>query len=198
MQRSSPAPKRTRCQKTRSIGSAVFLSAAIAVPCAAVPLEELMPPAERRVVTLVPDYAAQYKAAANELQKSTVWKSRTAAIKSAINPQKGEPKGAKWVGVLESMTTTSKGNAVVTVRISPIIVMATHPVELLDLHKTLIKNGSPDYLILSQLKVGDVIKFAPAFDTTGSAITEAGNMESPRFSTRFSRIEAVPGASRQK
>lgn len=161
-------------------------------------LNDYMPPAQIRFIAVVDDYSAKYKSASNELQKSTLWKERSAAAIKAVKPLKNEKNG-KWIGVLEQMGTTSKGNAFIVVRVTQTTTLSTYNNELSDLNeKTLIKNGSKDYKTLSSLKTGQVIRFEYAIDSEGKGLTEQGKMINPNFATRFSNIEVMPGASAEK
>lgn len=161
-------------------------------------LNDFMPPAQIRFLAVVDEYSAKYKSAPNELQKSTLWKERSAAAVKAVKPLKTEKYG-KWIGVLEQMGTTSKGNAFIVVRVTQTTTLSTYNNELSDINeKTLIKNGSNDYKTLASLKTGQVIRFEYAIDSDGKGLTEHGKMVNPDFATRFSNIEVMPGASAGK
>lgn len=151
----------------------------------------VMPPDQLRVIAVIDEYAAKYESAPNELQKSALWKERNKAIQRAGQSLKGE-KDKKWVGILETMKTTSEGNAYIVVRIAPNITLSTANMELTDIgNDTLIKNGSKDYLALSAMPEGSIIRFKFFMDPEGLAITERGRMVDPNFLAKFSGITLV-------
>lgn len=151
----------------------------------------VMPPDQLRVIAVIDEYSAKYESAPNELQKSAIWKERNKAIQRAGRSLKGE-KDKKWVGILETMKTTGEGNAYIVVRISPNITLSTANMELTDIgYETLIKNGSKDYLALSNMPEGSIIRFKFVLDPEGFAITEKGRMVDPDFRTKFSGISLV-------
>ena len=163
-----------------------------------VSLDAVQPPSQLRVIEIVNEYAAKYEAATNQLQKSTVWKERSKAMKAAASSAKGE-KGRPWVGILESMGTTTEGNAYIIVRIAPNIKLLTMNMELFDIgEETLIKHGSKDYLALSAIPEGSVISFDFAINPEGAGMTEKEKMIDPSFPTRFSKISQVDAEELRK
>lgn len=158
-------------------------------------LSDFMPPAQVRFIKAAQEYEEKYKAAENELQKSSLWKQRTKAILAATKPLGNEKKG-KWVGIIDEMGTTGKGNAYIKVMITESMSLATWNNEFSDGGiGSLIKMDSPDFDVLATLKKGSVIKFSPAIDVNGQAMTEHGKMVSPKFITKFKQIEVITGAS---
>lgn len=173
-----------------------ILAAAMMFSGAAYPqmLSDFMPPAQVRFIKAAQEYEEKYKAAENELQKSSLWKQRTKALSAAAKPLGNEKKG-KWVGIIDEMGTTGKGNAYITVKITQSISLATWNNEFSDSGVgSLIKVNSPDFEALAILKKGSVIKFSPAIDVNGQSMTEHGKMVSPNFITKFKNIEAIKDA----
>jgi hypothetical protein len=160
-------------------------------------LTDLMPANQLRIVNIINDYAQRYKAADNELKKSSVWKARTKAIDEALKRRPGE-KPVDWVGVVEKMGTTGDGKAWVVMRISPIATISTWNNDFSDIgDRTLIKNGSPVYKALENLKPGAVVRFDCQLKTSGQALIEANRLQQPDFLARFKSITPIPGASRK-
>lgn len=165
----------------------------------AVALDSLMPPAQQRFIKTAAEYARRYQAAQNALQKSAIWKERSVELVKSVKPLKDDPKNAKWVGVLESMGTTSDGHAWIVVRISPKITLSTWNNAVSDSgYGTLIKNGSKQYKTLAALVPGAVIKFQYTLSSKGKSMFEENRMLEPDFVTSFSEIEPIAGASAAK
>lgn len=157
------------------------------------------PPAERRVSITIPDDerdfmaallegAEAYKAAPNELKKSSVRKARDKKLHEVL------PSGTfkNWYGRLAEMKTTSDGDAYITVSMpDQLLTLKTWNNSISDTeYKTLIKNGSPLYEAVSNLQENQYVKFSGHIFQEGS-LTESGAMLEPEFVTRFSEIEAV-------
>lgn len=150
---------------------------------------------QRDFMQVVAEYAAKYKAADNELQKSKLVNERIKAFEKL----KGNPKAmTDWYGVIEKMGTNSDGNAFVTLSISPgLITFSTWNNSFSDMNdKTLIKQSSPLYNKLSEMKEGNVVKFSGQLKRPTN-FTEAGKMTDPDFLFKFTDInKAADSVSR--
>lgn len=137
----------------------------------------------------VQDYSVQYEAAPNELKKSAVARKRIEALAKL----KGDYRNIEgWFGTIEKLGTDGDGNAYLTINLlADGITVGTWNNSLSDSgSNTLIKNGSPLYDSLSEMSVGNVVKFSGAIGKTKN-FTERGKMTEPDFLFRFSMVEKV-------
>ncbi len=151
-----------------------------------------MPEEQQKFGTVVSSYEPQYKAAANELQKSALRTKR----KSDLEKSKISKEVSGWVGVLSDMETTSDGKAVITVK------MQNSPVTLTTMnngfsdsgHGTLISHGSELYDKVSQLAEGDFVIFSGSLFLDDKdyfrelSMTEEGSMTEPEFLFKFAEV----------
>lgn len=175
-----------------------FMAVAATQAHAQTKLSDYMPPNQKRFISIAGEYADKYQAADNELKKSAIWKERTKKLREALTSKPGEKK-SDWVGFIDEMGTTGSGNAWVVLRITPGITIATWNNEFSDISdKTLIKNGSPTYNALAELKKGAVVYFDCVLKTEGKGLLEEGRMLDPSFLARIKSIKPLPGASAGK
>jgi len=136
---------------------------------------------------VIKDYSQKYKAAENELQKSSLVTERH----KAFNKLKGDPKKIKdWYGVIEKMGTNGEGKAYIVLNLSPnLITFSTWNNSFSDINdKTLIPQTSPVFKSLSKMKVGNVVKFSGRLKAPKN-MTEAGKMQEPDFLFIFKSID---------
>ena len=135
----------------------------------------------------IKDYAIKYNQAPNELKKSALVTERLNAFRTL----KGNPKKISgWYGVITKMGTNGDGKAYVTLNLSPNLVSVTtwnNAFSDMDDH-TLIAQNSKMYTTLSNLKVGNVVKFSGKLAQLTN-MTEADKMTNPVFLFKFSNIE---------
>lgn len=147
-----------------------------------------IPNDERDFMAALLEGADAYKAAPNELKKSSVRKARDKKLQEIL------PSGTfkNWYGRLIEMKTTSDGDAYITLSMpDQLLALKTWNNSISDTeYKTLIKNGSPMYEVISKLQEEQYVKFSGHIFQEGS-LTESGAMLDPEFITRFSEIEAV-------
>lgn len=146
---------------------------------------------QKGFIKIIAEYAAKYPKGENELQKSALVTERNNHFRT-LN---GDPRKIKgWVGVLESMGTTSEGKAYITVRLSPpprLLTFSTWNNSLSDFQdRSLIPQSSPLFMKLAALKKGNVVKFSGRLKHTKN-LTEEGKMVSPDFLFIFSSIEKI-------
>jgi hypothetical protein len=153
-----------------------------------------MPEEQRQFVTIVGSYEPQYKAAANELQKSALRTKRKSDLeKSSISKDV-----SGWVGVLSGLETTSDGKAIITVQLqnSPITLKTWNNGFSDSGHGTLISHGSGMYDKLSKFKEGDFVRFSGSLFLDDKdyfrelSMTEEGSMTEPEFLFKFAEINA--------
>ena len=148
-----------------------------------------IPDTERDFMQLLLDGAADYKAAPNELKKSSIKKTRDKKIDALLD---GSGTFSNWYAVLSEMGTTSEGDAYITVSLpDQLLTLKTWNNGLSDISdKTLIKNGSPLYEVVSNLEEGQYVAVSGNILQEGS-VTEAGSMQDPEFIVRFNDIKPV-------
>lgn len=144
---------------------------------------------QRQVMAIVQEYAGLYAHAPNELKKSGLVRKRLEAIGSLKgNTRKIED----WYGSIDALGTNRDGDAYVSVEL-PVegLKVGTWNNALSDVGaESMIKNGSPLYEVLSEMSVGDIVKFSGSLGKPKN-MTENGSMTAPEFLFKFSKIEKV-------
>lgn len=155
----------------------------------------VMPAEEKAFTDAVSGFIASYQSAANELKKSAVRVGRKQKLQELVPTL--EFNG--WIGRIEEMTTTSKGNACVAIALegSPIQIK-TYNNELSDAgDNTLIPINSDLFNQVADLKTGMMVKVGGNFLADEQdfikegSITEEGSMTEPEFVVKFTQIEKV-------
>jgi hypothetical protein len=150
-------------------------------------IEALRPPQQVAVLEAISEHQAQYQQQANELQMSAVKKRRNQAVRMLI------PDGvvSDWVGVLNTMGTTSEGSAYIALTIGESVTAQTWNNALSDIgSRTLISSESPLYGTISEMSEGDRVRFSGKLLTEAS-MTESGGMMEPEFIFRFSKVSRI-------
>jgi len=150
-------------------------------------------PSEQKAFTdAVTSFISQYQSAPNELKKSAVRFSRKQKLQELLTSLDFNG----WVGRIDKMGTTSKGNAYISVTLDGTsIVTETYNNELSDIgDNTLIPINSELFNKVSDLKSGDQVKVSGHFLTEEqdfikeNSITEDGSMTEPEFIVQFSQV----------
>jgi len=139
--------------------------------------------------TIVQKYADLYREAPNELKKSTVARKRL----DELGTIKADPRNLKsWVGIIEKLGTSSDGDAYLQIAgLVDGLTFGTWNNSLSDYQdKTLIKNGTPLYEVLSEMQEGDVVKFSGSL-LKPKNLTEEGKMTTPEFLFHFKAVEKL-------
>lgn len=154
-----------------------------------------LPAGELRFLELVEGFIAPYRAAPNELKKSALRTERARKVREAIGPG---TRFEGWLGRLRKMSTTGDGDAVLEVSLGNSAVrLVTMNNALSDArHRTLIKQGTPLYNAVAELKVGDVVEVSGdlVLDKGGrdhlreTSLTEQGAMTEPEYLARFASV----------
>lgn len=154
-----------------------------------------MPEKQVALLQAVVDGQEAYKTCPNELKCTAVRKARDEAVAEAMGD--GEIDG--WIGTLERMSTTGSGSAYISVAIPGYpVTLSTWNNGLSDLaDRTMIPFASPLYEVVAELEEGDVVIVSGQL-LAESSLTEAGSMEEPEFTTRFSAIRRVTMADAVK
>lgn len=151
-----------------------------------------VPSAQEQFTSVVESHISQYKAAANELQKSTLRTNRKQALERALP----DTTVSGWIGTIKKMETTSDGKAGITVQLqgSPILLMTWNN-GFSDLFgSTLIEHGSALYNRIASLSTGARVSVSGTFFTDKHdhvrecSVTESGSMTEPEFLFRFSDV----------
>lgn len=157
-------------------------SAAIAVPAA-----------QGTLVEALGRYAKDYKAAANQLQKSALRTARARDLERTI-PNRSF---SGWLGTLKELTTTSDGKAAVVVElVGSRAHLRTWNNALSDVGSdTLIPQGTSLYQKLSAMSPGNSLRLSGEFLASDkdylkeASMTEQGSMTEPEFVVKFSSLE---------
>lgn len=154
-----------------------------------------MPEKQVALLQAVVDGQAAYETCPNELKCTAVRKARDKAVAEAM----GDGEIDSWIGLLKSMSTTGGGTAYISVAIPGYdVTLSTWNNGLSDLAgNTMIPFGSPLYEVVAELEEGDVV-IVSGHMLAESSLTEAGSMEEPEFTTRFSAIRRVTMADAVK
>jgi len=176
----------------RAVGTALLL-VAIGFGAAAQPAA---PPQEQRLVQIVESYAARYRDRPNDMAGGALRPARAREICETMNAARGVVRG--WVGTVERLDSTSAGNGILIVRISPLVTLQTWNVESIDTQdRTLIPHGSPLFPVAAGLRRGQTISFDGEFRPHRDdclreiSMTFAGAMQDPDFLFRFTAIRPV-------
>ena len=152
-----------------------------------------IPAEEKAFIEIVRGYITSYGDAANELKKSAVRVSRKQKLQELVSTL--EFKG--WIGRIDEMTTTSKGNAALSIKLSNgSLMLQTYNNELSDLgDDTLIPINSDLFNRVANLKTGMTVKVSGNFLADDQdfikegSITEEGSMTEPEFIVKFTQVE---------
>jgi hypothetical protein len=150
------------------------------------------PQSQSNFVNLVETYSSRFGGAKNELQESIMRDERRGAILDVLESGLSV---ANWQGTISQLETNMEGKAILSVRVSPNVVLKTWNNALSDIFdNTLIDKNSPSYLALIELSVGDNVLFSGNFlssDEDGvkeTSITTGGSMQEPEFLFKFNKI----------
>ena len=157
-------------------------------------LEVLQPSDQAEFIEIVTQSAKKFTTAKNELQQSMLKDERRTLLSNA--QVKNSVSG--WVGTINSLETNTAGKAILSIRISPEIEIKTWNNALSDITShTLIDKDSDLYSRLSELSVGQRVKFSGGFFHSTedyfeeTSITIDGSMKNPEFLFKFKRVEAI-------
>lgn len=152
-------------------------------------LSDYQPASQKKFRTIIKDFSNQYQSAEGDLNKSRLVSLRREKLREKL----GTPDFTGWVGVVDMISTTSKGNAFISLKIGDNITIMTHNNELSDIgDNTLIPNTSPIYDVLANVRNGDLVKVSGRV-LDEISITEAGGMTAPDWIIKISNAEIVTG-----
>jgi hypothetical protein len=157
----------------------------------AVPLNT--PKSQSAFVDIVEGYSSQFPAAKNELQESAMRDERRSSILRALGSDLSVD---NWIGTITSLETNTEGKGIVSIKVSPNVVLKTWNNAISDIvHNTLIEKNSSSYNALLNLAAGDIVVFSGSFfssDEDGiyeTSVTISGSMQEPEFLFKFNKIE---------
>jgi hypothetical protein len=167
-------------------------------PASAPTAESPLPRDEAEFISLLASFKERYHAAANEFQKSTVRRERSAALARSQRDRSVDG----WNGTVSSIQTTGDGSGILSIK--PLgygwITIETWNNSLSDIDSgSLIPAGSPLYEQVSHLSVGEQVIFAGTFGSgeldylKESSLTEVGAMDEPEFIFTFSSVRSGTG-----
>ena len=158
--------------------------------------EHRFPDRQAEFIIEIEEFADAFSGAKNELQESALRKQRADSIAQLL----GERSVIDWVGEINKLETTSDGKAILYLRISPQILIATWNNALSDImDETLIPKEHQAYRTLFNLQQGDWVKFSGSFVPSAedfireTSLTIRGSMKSPEFLFRFNSIQTISG-----
>jgi len=151
-----------------------------------------LPADEALFLKTIEEARAAYDAAPNEMARGATRPARMRRL-CAIQPS---PKVRAWVGTVEMLSSTSKGNGVLAVRLSEHVLLHTWNIETGDVG-TLIQVGGKVFEAVSAMKAGAVVSVSgrliqddeDCFRET--SVFVYGGMHSPDFLFRFDDVKLV-------
>jgi hypothetical protein len=154
-------------------------------------LESQTPEDQLRFVKVVTDSVSGYRGAKNELQQSILRDQRKAEISAALRRYTVN----SWVGTINQLETNTDGKAILSVRISPDIIVKTWNNSLSDINSnTLIEKNTLIYSSLLNLSTGQRVKFTGSFFPSETDFIEEtslsidGSMRNPEFLFSFKSL----------
>ena len=155
--------------------------------------DQSIPEQQAAFIQTVESFYEPYREASNELQGSAQRPERSEAL-AALLPNRAVQ---SWTGTLESLDTTSKGDAYISIRPdgTESIIIATWNNPLADVDtNSIIPSGSDLYNKLAEMSVGDRVVFSGTFAAgdedhlAEASLTEASSMTTPGFVMVFSDV----------
>jgi hypothetical protein len=144
---------------------------------------------QKNFMVIIANYAQKYQQAENELLKSALLTERQKQFETLP----GDPRAIQnWTGVLTELGTNGDGNAYVTISLSPnLVTVSTWNNSFSDAgDNTLIKQATPIFQRLAQMKEGNVVHFSGKLQRVKN-MTEEGKMTTPDFLFKFTNIEKI-------
>jgi hypothetical protein len=156
-----------------------------------------MPVIEQEFIGLIRRYAAIYQAGDNDLVKGQARPARARAICKLFRSTNQHQ--VPWVGEVTDMSSTSKGAAILTIKIADGITISTTNNEFSDAlgDKTLLQPGTNVYAQAASLHVGQTVLFNGLFLLSEDdcfqerSLTQEGSMTEPDWAMRFQQLRPV-------
>lgn len=152
-----------------------------------------IPVLQSAFIEVTESYSRQFSNARNELQESIMRDDRRLSISTTLG---GGLSVDNWSGTIVSLGTNTEGKGIVSIRVSPNVVLKTWNNAISDLfHNTLIEKNSSTYDALLNLVAGDRVIFSGSFfpsDEDGvyeTSLTIRGAMQEPEFLFRFDEVQ---------
>ncbi|PQQ41458.1 zinc ribbon domain-containing protein [Photorhabdus luminescens] len=156
--------------------------------------EATIPSDQTKFVQIVSSFVDKYASAKNELQKSSLREQRRVALADAFTQNSVN----SWIGTITELKTNNDGKAILSVKVSPNIELATWNNEFSDIRSdTLIEKDSTVYDELFSLSVGQKIEFSGYFFSSSidffeeKSLTTDGSMKNPEFLFKFFSVKTV-------
>lgn len=153
---------------------------------------EVIPTDQAEFIKTVSGYINAFRNTKNELQQSMLRDERKKSIFYALKSGKAV---SGWTGTISHLETTSRGDAILGIRIADKTIIKTWNNSFSDLSdSTLITKGSTLFNALSSMSVGDSVSFSGSFlpsDTDGikeTSVTLRGSMTEPEFLFHFKDV----------
>jgi RNA polymerase subunit RPABC4/transcription elongation factor Spt4 len=151
------------------------------------------PKSQSAFVDIVEGYSSQFPAAKNELQESAMRDERRSSILSTLGSDLSVD---NWIGTITSLETNTEGKGIVSIKVSPNVVLKTWNNAISDIvNNTLIEKNSSSYNALLNLAAGDSVVFSGYFFSSDEdgihemSVTISGSMQEPEFLFKFNKIE---------
>ncbi|CAQ82785.1 MULTISPECIES: zinc ribbon domain-containing protein [Photorhabdus] len=156
--------------------------------------EVTIPSDQAEFIRIVSSFVDKYASAKNELQKSSLREQRREALADAFTQNSVN----SWIGTIVELRTNNDGKAILSVKVSPNIELATWNNEFSDIRSgTLIEKDSAIYDELFSLSVGQKIEFSGYFFSSSidsfeeKSMTTDGSMKNPEFLFKFFSVRTV-------
>lgn len=150
---------------------------------------EVVVPADQRIfIETMLKYREAYKQAPNQLKKSALLTQRREELQKLL--PKAEARD--WYAKLTKLKTTSDGHAWIEMKLDgyPFTVKTWNNALSDSQDRTLIRQSSKLFGVLSDLSEGTVVQFSGEF-IKESSLSEAGGMTDPEWVVRFKDVRPV-------
>lgn len=145
------------------------------------------PAAEQAVARMLASYIEKYKAAANDLQKSSLRSGRAAELGKLLPNRTA----TGWTGTVKKLKTTGEGKAILEIQLEGSKAIVSN----YDFGQShLMEQSSPLYARAATTVVGDKVTFSATFPADPrdfikeTSLSESGSMTEPEFLVTFTNL----------
>ena len=153
-----------------------------------------MPDTETRFLAIIDQGRGDYASGPNDMAKGASRPRRARALCQALPGQVA----VDWIGTVETLSSTSEGKGVLTIRLGSHVTVGTSNNSLSDsltsMH-TLIEPDSEVFAVASSLRIGQPVRFSGPFATSNTdcleegSLTQQGSMTDPEFRILFAEVK---------
>ncbi len=171
---------------------------AMAAVVSAAPTQWVDRAGEATTVQILNDFAVRYEQADNDMVRGALRRDRGHALCSRLTFIQTRGAVHEWIGTVETLSSTSDGRGVLTVRIGPHATLHTINngfSESISEFPTLLAPGSSVYRAALALKLGQTVQFSGLLFPSKvdcmveGSITQTGSMRDPDFLFRFTDLK---------